>query len=262
VSVVDYGLALRELKAEKERPLNLMVVGMTSHNGKRRTRLSSRATGVIVVVATVYWWAVFLSMHIVEPEFSPIEAPGSAYVLGQYGAWMTTTFFVLAAALLSSRRGLTTNLAVTVLTRLGGLAFLIATAGVVLAGIFPMDFPPPPRTLPGRLHALAGVVTFVPWVIGTLLFSLSIRRDQQWVRLSGTLFTISVISIGMAAVLPLSIRLGFAGGVQRLLLTLLFTWLIVVAVHLMHARLARNESTAEPHPLGPKRSQQEKRACP
>ena len=223
---------------------------MTTHNGKRRIGISSRATGVIVVVAAMYWWAVFLSMHVLEPEFSPIGAPGSAYVLGPYGTWMTSTYFVLAAALLGARLGITTNLAVTLLTRLAGLAFLTAAAGAVLAGIFPMDFPPPPRTLSGRLHALGGVLTFVPWAIGTSLFSLSMRRDQRWVRRSGTLFAIAVLSIGMAAVLPLSIRLDFAGGVQRLLLTLLFTWLIIVAVHLMHTRLEGNDSQPN-RPLQP-----------
>jgi hypothetical protein len=212
--------------------------------------LSSRTTGVAVVMAALYWWAVFLSMHIFEPEFSPIEAPGSAYVVGRYGSWMTTTYFVLAAALVLSRFGLTTNLAVTVLTRLAGLAFLIATGGAVLAGIFPMDFPPPPQTSSGRLHALGGVLTFVPWVIGTSLFSLSMRRDQRWIRPSRTLLIIAGLSIGMAVVLPLSIRFGFAGGVQRLLLTLLFTWLIVVAVHLMHSRLGGNESQPN-QPLQP-----------
>ena len=128
--------------------------------------LSSRVTGVTVLVAATYWWAVFLSMHILEPEYSPLRAPGSAYVLGAYGTWMTTTYFLLAAALLSSGLGLTINLAVTVLTRIAGLAFLIAAAGAVLAGIFPMDFPPPPRTTSGRLLALGGMLTFLPWVTG------------------------------------------------------------------------------------------------
>jgi hypothetical protein len=67
-----------------------------------------------------------------------------------------------------------------------------------------------------------------------LLFSLSMRRDQRWARRSGTLFAISILSIGVAAVLPLSIRLDLAGGVQRVLLTLLFTWLIVGALRLIH----------------------------
>ena len=99
-----------------------------------------------------------------------------------------------------------------------------------------MDFPPPPRTVSGRLHVLGGVLTFLPWVIGTLLFSLSIRRDHRWGRRSGTLFALSVLSIGMIAVLPVSIRFDFAGAAQRLLLTLLFAWLIVVALQLMRSR--------------------------
>jgi hypothetical protein len=200
-------------------------------------RHSSRAVGVVVLAGIVYWWAVFLSMHILESEFSPIEAPGSAYVLSPHGAWMTTTYFVLAGVLLSSGFGLTTTLAMTVLTRLAGLAFLIATSGAVLAGMFPMDFPPPPRTLSGRLHAFGGLLTFVPWVIGTVLFSLSMRRDRRWVRSSRALFVISVLGSGVAAALPISIRLGVAGGMQRVLLTLLFAWLTITAVHFTHAGL-------------------------
>jgi hypothetical protein len=195
-----------------------------------------RATGLFVIVGILYWWTVFLAMHVLEPEFSPLTAPGSAYVLGTYGAWMTTTYFVLGAVLLSADFGLTTNNAVTALTRTGSVAFLIAAAGVVLAGSFPMDFPPPPRTMSGRLHVLGGVFTFLPWVIGTLLFSLSIRRDHRWGRRSGTLFALSVLSIGMVAVLPVSIRFDFPGAAQRLLLTLLFAWLIVVALQLMRSK--------------------------
>jgi hypothetical protein len=203
---------------------------------------SSRRTGVIVVVATIYWWSVFLSMHVLEPEFSPISAPGSAYVLGAYGTWMTTTYFVLSAALIGANVGLTTNLATTTLTRAASWALLIAAAGGALAGLFPMDFPPPPRTWSGRLHGVAGVLTFLPWVIGVLLFSLSIRRDRRWSRHSGTLVVLAILSIGTAAVLPASIRFDVAGAAQRLLLTLLFAWLILVARHLMRSRLGGNES--------------------
>ena len=204
--------------------------------------ISSRGTSVIIMVAAAYWWTVFLLMHVLEPEFSPIRAPGSAYVLGTYGAWMTTTYFVLSAALVSARLGLTTKLAVTTWTWVAGLAFLIAAAGATLAGLFPMDFPPPPRTLSGRLHALAGVLTFLPWVLGTSLFSLSIRRDRGWAHHSGTLVALAVLSIAMVAVLPLSIRFDFAGATQRLLLTLLFGWLIVVALHLMRSRPGGDEA--------------------
>ena len=205
-----------------------------SHARSRHT--VCRATGLFVIVGVLYWWTVFLAMHVLEPEFSWLTDPGSAYVLGTYGAWMTTNYFVLGAVLLSADLGLTTNITVTALSRIGSVAFLIAGAGVVLAGSFPMDFPPPPRTVSGRLHVLGGVLTFLPWVIGTLMFSLSIRRDHGSARRSGTLFALSLLSIGMVAVLPVSIRFDFAGAAQRLLLTLLFAWLTVVALQLMRSR--------------------------
>lgn len=177
-------------------------------------------------------------MHLIQPQLSPIEAPGSAYVVGRYGSLMSTTYFALAAALISPSLGLAINTEATVLMRLARVTFLIAAAGAVLAGIFPMDYPPPPRTTSGRLHVAGGALTFIPWVIGTLLFSLSMRRSRRWGG-SGTLLTLAVVSVGLAAVLPLSVRLGFPGAAQRVLLAFLFSWLLVVAVHLMQ----RNESS-------------------
>ncbi len=197
---------------------------------------SNRATGLIVVVAATYWWAVFLAMHVLEPEFNPIRTPGSAYVLGAYGEWMTTTYFALSAALLSAGLGLARRLPATALRRAALSAFLIAGAGAVLAGLFPMDFPGPPRTSSGRLHALGGLLTFPPWAVGTFLVSLSVRRYRQWGRGSGSLLALSAGSIGMLVVMFLSLLVvGFAGYAQRLLGTLLFAWMIVWALHLIRS---------------------------
>jgi len=119
---------------------------------------------------------------------------------------------------------------------MGCLAFVIASVGAVLAGLFPMDFPGPPRTVSGRLHVLGGALTFPAWALGTLLFSLSIRRDRRWARRSGILFALAVVSIGTLAVLLLSVSLlGFGGYAQRLLIGLLFAWMIVVALHLVRS---------------------------
>lgn len=194
----------------------------------------SRTTGAIILAASAWWWAVFVAMHILQPEFDPLRVPGSAYVLGPYGAWATSSYFALSAVLVSAGLALAANLPITVLTRMALSAFLIAGGGAVLAGLFPMDFPPPPRTVSGWLHAVGGVLAFLPWPIGTLLFSLSIRRDHRWQRRSKALFVLSIVGIGFMALLQLSILLlGFGGYAQRLLLTVQFAWVIVVALHLI-----------------------------
>jgi len=137
----------------------------------------SRTTSAIILAASAWWWAVFLAMHILEPEFDPLRAPGSAYVLGAYGGWARTSYLALSAVLISAGLGLAANLPATVLTRVALWAFFTAGAGAVLAGLFSMDFPGPPRTVSGWLHAAGGLLAFLPWPVGTFLFSLSIRRD-------------------------------------------------------------------------------------
>jgi hypothetical protein len=109
---------------------------------------------------------------------------------------------------------------------------LIAAAGALLAGIFPMDFPGRPHTSSGRLHALGGAFTF-PKVLGVFLFSLSSRRDRYWRSVSRFLLALSagiaVFALGIASFL----FLGFAGYAQRLLVTLLYAWMILVGLDLI-----------------------------
>jgi hypothetical protein len=73
-----------------------------------------RALGLGVIGSVLYWSAVAIMMHVLEPEFSPIRTPMSAYVLGAYGVWMTTTYVMLSAALVCVGYGLATTLAPTV----------------------------------------------------------------------------------------------------------------------------------------------------
>ncbi len=203
--------------------------------------MSARKTGLVVIFGMVWWQVVFWAMHVLEPEFSPIRAPGSAYVLGEYGAWMTTTYFALSAALVAAGLGLAGSLPTTRLVRVACIAFLIASIGAVIAGLFPMDFPGPPRTVSGRLHALGGALTFPPWLFGALLFSLSARRDKRWARRSRALLSFSAGAGCVLILMILSIfALGFGGYAQRVVGVLMSAWMITVGMHL-YQRSARSQ---------------------
>jgi hypothetical protein len=200
-------------------------------------RISGRTTALVVILGIVWWLVVFCAMHVLEPEFSPIRAPGSAYVLGEYGAWMTTTYFALSAALVAAGLGLAGSLPTTRLTRIACIAFLTASVGAVIAGLFPMDFPGPPQTVSGRLHAIGGALAFPPWVLGALLFSLSARRDHGWAQRSTALLSLSAGAAAVLIVMILSIlALGFGGYAQRVLGLLLSAWMITVGLHLYQER--------------------------
>jgi hypothetical protein len=73
-------------------------------------------------------------------------------------------------------------------------------------------------------------------MLGTLLFSFSIRRERAWARRSRALLALSVGGMGIFTVLLLSvIVLGFGGYAQRLLVGVLFVWMIIVALHLVRS---------------------------
>jgi hypothetical protein len=109
-----------------------------------------------------------------------------------------------------------------------------------------MDYPGPPRTLPGRLHAVGGFVGFPSWILGSALFSISLRGDHRWERLSKTLLALSVASMLAFGAMVLSIRtLGFGGYMQRVMIVPLSIWMIVVGLQLARATVRR-----EAAPLG------------
>lgn len=219
--------------------------------------VSSRTLGVVVIACVVYNLLVVLAMHVLEPGFSPVKVPMSAYVLGAYGALMTTAYFVWCVALLSMGYGLATTLPRTRVTSAAFLLTLIAAAAFVLAGIFPIEFPGPPRTLPGRLHLLGGLLGFPSMAVGIFLFSLGLHcaqggqrvnqeslldhdnlsDGQDWTRVSKPAL---LLSTGLVGTFILGIGsmmiLGYAAYLQRLFVALLSAWMIMMGLHLTRAK--------------------------
>jgi hypothetical protein len=195
---------------------------------------SRRLLGLLILGAEAYWASVTLAMHWLEPEFDPIRTPVSAYVHGRYGTWMVTTYFALGVALLAAGIGLVRTLP---RSRLAMAAFsftLIGATGIFVAGLFPMDFPPPIRTPSGRLHALGGLLAFPATVVGTLLFSFSLRGSQPWRELSArALFLAGAMAATFAFGIASFALLGFAGYAQRVFLALRVAWMTLVAIHLI-----------------------------
>ncbi len=187
----------------------------------------------MVLAGVLYATAVMLAMHWLEPEFSPLRLPISAYVLGAHGIWITSTYFVLSVSVLMLAYCMTLSL-VRTSVRIAALSlYLIAASGFLLAGSFPMDLPGSVPTLSGRLHAVGGAATFPPWVLGTALFTLSLRKNPLWKNISAPL-TYLAASIGVVlGMLVLSMAVfGFAGYVQRVLVALLYAWMVIAAIHI------------------------------
>lgn len=202
-------------------------------------RPSARVLGLAILGAVVYWLVVVAALHALEPEFNPLQAPMSAYVLGRYGAWMTSTYPVLALAAWSVAGGFASAVPLAPSTRVACALFVLAGSAACLAGLFPMDFPPPPRTAAGRVHAVAGLLTFLPLVVGTVLISRGARQEPGWQKTAGVLSALAGGAMLGLLLLAISVRtLGTAGLAQRVLMALLLAWMFVVGVRLSGSRPA------------------------
>ncbi len=194
--------------------------------------VSSRTLGLMVITSAVYYVLAVFAMHLLQPELSPLRVPMSAYVLGNYGPLMTTTYFVHCAGLLALGSGLIKTLPRTRLIKLAFVVALIAGSGIFIAGIFPIELSSPPRTTSGRLHALGGMLAFSAMTFAPCLFSLNFRSDGHWRRVSVVALALSASIIAAFILFVFAIRGGFGGFAQRLFLALFFGWMIVVGLHL------------------------------
>ncbi len=205
--------------------------------------------GTLAIATAIYELSVLVAMHFLAPEVDPIRAPGSAYVLGPYGALVTTIYFTGSVGSVALGYGLKEAMPQVRLVRAGWLLFLVAALGRLLAGLFPMDFPPPIRTTSGLLHAFGGGIGFPLGTIGIFLFSLGFRRDRHWRPVSGlTLALAAAILCALLLGILSLITLGFAGYMQRVLVVLQLAWSIVVGLHLRRfARIAGSSLAARQH---------------
>ncbi len=199
-----------------------------------------RLFGLVVVAAALYWLAVVTVMHFLEPEFSPLKVPMSAYVDGTYGGWMTTSFFALATALVATAFGILRTLGRNVLACAGFLLFILAVFGVVLAGIFPGIIGGPSSA---HWHGVGSRFAFPGMAFGSLLLSFGFSFDPDWQRISVAALTLSggVVFFLALSFSPVTADLG--GLVQRIFFAFLIPWLALVGIHLM--RFERADSFSE-----------------
>jgi hypothetical protein len=201
----------------------------------------------LAIASAVYYVLAVLAMHVLQPELEPLNVPMSVYVLGAHGSVMTTTFFVLCAGLLAMGVGLVQALPRTRFTNVAVALTVIASAGFLIAGIFPTDWPPPMRSKSSQLHGLGGMLAFPAVTIATVLFSLKFRSDGYWKRVSVAALALSAGNIASFAIFQGLIAAAISQGVddrapeflglaQRLFLTLLLVWMILVGRHLIRAQ--------------------------
>jgi hypothetical membrane protein len=185
------------------------------------TRRTATIVRKIVLACVAYYAIVGIALHFLEPEYDPRFQFMSDYAWGAYGWLMTTTFFVLALALVTTAVGGRDAHPSSRSARTGFGLLVVAALFVCLAGVF--------RGVP--LHDVASAVAFPNLVMAALFVSWSFRNAGGWQRIHPATF---LIALGMfAAVVSMLADVGMPGLQQRAFFCLLLLWLSIVVHRLL-----------------------------
>lgn len=205
---------------------------LTAPGSRADSTTDSRALGWVVIGTIGYYVAAIALLHWLRPDVNPAGRILSEYAIGPYGLLMTSTFLALSLAFLSLGMGLRRSIPVAAQSTAGiGLLFLAAFVTAV-AGIFPTDVGVwKPVTPAGWVHRIAGAgVAFPSMTIAALLVSWRLRRDAGWRDLAWVGTLVGSVGLLLFAAIPLFLfERGLAGASQRILLILIFLWMLVLA---------------------------------
>ena len=208
----------------------------------RRTASRVRTLALAGVVGPVLFTVLVILQGLLIPAYSHVSLPISALEAWPSGWIQRLNFWVGGFLNIAFAYALHQGVQPARRGAMGVPLLVLGGIGLVLAGLFPwvMVNGVPTET---SLHVVGAITTFAATGLGWLMFSRRMSADNQWRDLSTYTMITSI------AMLVLFIALGFfavddgtplhpwAGLLQRVLGTVWFTLLIVVAIRLR--RVAR-----------------------
>ncbi|MGQ0761336.1 MAG: DUF998 domain-containing protein [Acidobacteriota bacterium] len=199
------------------------------------------AASYITILSVAYYASAIALLHILRTDYDPGYRSLSEYVVGPYGALMTSTFFVLSVGSFALSFGLWRSVSSKLRFLPGLLLWLAWAGGVFLAGIYPADLQGSPETRIGQIHNLIGMVAFPCATLALPLLSLPLRWEQKWRSVWRAAVVLSLIVVVCFLTVPWLFQIRLHGLGQRVFLAGTLTWMFI---------LGRKLLTLEPPPKG------------
>jgi hypothetical protein len=171
------------------------------------------------------------SFHFIQPELDPMTRFGSEYVVGRLGWLMNLAFFFFAGALFLLAITFKSGLEQTSRSKAGEILLYVSSIGILGSGIFNSDLQTAEKTTIGILHDLSGFLAFLSLIPAMFVLS---RRLKKSGKLHGAYKTLSYLP-WVVLILFFSLMFYFgpndmAGLGQRIFLASVFSWLIIAAM--------------------------------
>lgn len=191
-------------------------------------------TGLAILLATA-WLLPFVS------QYSLIGDNISELALGRYGFVLTVAFVIAGLGILGLAYAIRTLTLGSWGSFIGSLLIAIYGAGAILSAVFPTDPIDSPADVwslstTGTIHIVVALVSFLSAIAGMFILTRTFMTAARWRSLTPWLM---LFPAGALALFFVQSEGPLVGLLQRLLVTVISAWLIVVAFR------ARAISTAD-----------------
>jgi len=184
------------------------------------------------IACFIYALLALLLLHVLRPDYAPIHHMISEYAVGPYGWVMTTFFLATSCGCLMLLLGLVGSGPSVAVARIGTLLLAVASIGLVVSAIFPMDVRLP-LTRSGAIHDMSFMVNIGSILLAMVLLSVSFGSEPRWRAYRPTSLMLAGLAILAAILQFLTLHRGAPYGLtNRLAVTVLFTWLLATSIRL------------------------------
>ena len=177
-----------------------------------------------------YFSLVLVALHILRPDYTPVDHMISDYAVGHLGWLMTTAFVALGLGCLSLSLGLWRMGPRRISATIGRLLLILACLGLMVTATFPTDLETAKDTLHGTIHTLSFLVNIVSISVAALTLSLSFGADPKWKKARLPSLLIVAALLGAFVVQYLTLHRGAPYGyTNRAFVLVVMSWLFFVA---------------------------------
>ncbi|HWW27647.1 MAG TPA: DUF998 domain-containing protein [Caulobacter sp.] len=203
-------------------------------------RVRSRRLAEVAIACFGYFTVVLILLHVLRPDYTPIDHMISDYAVGRLGWVMTTAFVALSAGCLTLGLGMALAGPRSVPGRAAVLLLWVATVGLLTTAIFPTDLETAATTTTGNIHTASFLVNVTSMILCSLFFAVSFHQSDDWrsYRWAGLALAIALLAAFIAQFLTL--RRGAPYGLtNRLFVAVLMVWFVATAAQLRRVAVFR-----------------------
>ena len=195
------------------------------------TKSAFVATTAIALFA--YAALVLVLMHVLRPDYTPVDHMISDYAVGRYGWIMTTAWLAMSCGCLMLMLGLFRSGPTSIIARLGTLLLGVASIGLLATAIFPTDLQGAPSTRSGNIHDMTFLVNVGSIFVATVFLAVGFGSDSRWRAYQRVAVALTLLVVIAFIFQFLTLHRGMPYGIaNRFFITVLFAWLLTTSVRL------------------------------